>query len=312
MRVLITGAAGFLGRNFTRFHWNLGDTVFGVDDLSAEHSYWPDELPRTNRFQYDAQKWFQDGSSHWDLAYHFAAPVGGREKIENDPLFNADSLRLDSLFFRWAIKHVTTAVYPSSSAVYGVDFQQGGAGSLSESMFTPRALTWHRPDQMYGFTKLAGEILAWKSADYGLNVLCIRPFSGYGDDQSLEYPVPSIAARVAKREDPLTIWGSGTQTRDFVHIADLIAATLARVEAGVHGYQTMNIGSGVATSFFDVARILAEIAGYQPEIVADLTKPEGVKSRWANIAQMNQYYHLDHVPLTDGLAGVLRAHKEGA
>ena len=234
----------------------------------------------------------------------------GGSRSSSDPLFNADSLRLDSLFFRWSVKHVTTAVYPSSSAVYGTEFQKGGAGPMSESLFTPSTLTWHRPDEMYGFTKLAGEVLAWRSADYGLNVLCIRPFSGYGDDQSLEYPIPSIAARVARREDPLTIWGSGTQTRDFVHVADVIGATSARIEAGIHGYQTMNIGSGVPVSFFEVARILARSAGYKPELVADATKPQGVMNRWADITKMNQYYHLDRVPLVNGLEEILRVQEE--
>jgi UDP-glucose 4-epimerase len=309
LRVLVTGAAGFLGRNFVRHYLAAGDEVVGVDNLSNPHSYWPDELPNNRRHFGDVGEWLANWERKWDLAYHFAAPVGGREKIEGDPLFNADSLRLDSLFFRWATTNAKTVIYPSSSAVYGVTFQGRDSQSLGEDMFRPSNFTWHRPDEMYGFTKLAGEVLAWKSAAYGLSVLCIRPFSGYGEDQSLEYPVPSIAARVARREDPLTIWGSGRQTRDFIHVSDIVGATAARLDAGVSGYEVMNIGSGGPTAFIGVARALTRIEDYKPEIVTDTTKPEGVQNRWANVGHMLRYYQ-PKVALTEGLAAVLRAQKE--
>jgi nucleoside-diphosphate-sugar epimerase len=310
MRVLVTGAAGFLGRNYVRHHLERGDEVVGVDDLSNVHSYWPDELPVNRRHAEDLGEWLAgDWEQRWDLAYHLAAPVGGRLKIEGDPLFNADSLRLDSMFFRWAVRNVKTVVYPSSSAVYGVTFQGKKGQALQEGMFHPQNPNWFAPDEMYGFTKLAGEVLAWKSAAYGLNVLCIRPFSGYGDDQSLEYPVPSIAARVARREAPLTIWGSGTQKRDFVHVSDLVRATTARLDAGIHGYDSMNIGSGFATSFREVAVALAHLANYDPEIVTDTMKPEGVLTRWADVGRMSRYYQ-PRVSLTEGLRRVLRAQEE--
>lgn len=310
MRVLVTGAAGFLGRNFVRHHLAKGDHIVEVDDLSNPHSFWADS-DATDRCEVEFG-YFLDtvgDTAKYDLAYHFAAPVGGREKIEGDPLFNADSLRLDSLFFRWAVRNVKTALYPSSSAVYGVSLQGRDGQALTEGMFHPRSPQWFAPDEMYGFTKLAGEVLAWKSAAYGLNVLCIRPFSGYGEDQSLEYPVPSIAARVARREDPLTIWGSGTQRRDFIHISDLVLATVARLEAGVHGYDSMNIGSGFASSFQAIAVTLAHQAGYEPEVVADTAKPEGVLTRWADTSRMSRYYH-PRVSLKDGLQRVLRAQEK--
>jgi len=312
VRVLITGAAGFLGRNYVRYHLAKGDDVVAVDDLSNPHSHWlPADLGELDQIEAELGYFLNmvDGTSRYDLAYHFAAPVGGRVKIEGDPLFNADSLRLDSLFFRWATRNVKTVVYPSSSAVYGVTFQGKTGQALQEGMFHPSNPNWFAPDEMYGFTKLAGEVLAWKSAAYGLNVLCIRPFSGYGEDQSLEYPVPSIAARVAKREDPLTIWGSGLQTRDFIHVSDLVGATISRLDAGVHGYESMNIGSGRATSFIDIGKALAKIAGYEPTIVTDVTKPEGVQNRWCDTARMWRY-HQPKVSLTEGLTRVLRAQEE--
>ena len=305
--VVVSGAAGFLGRHFVRHHLALGHHVVGIDNLSAAGARWLDELPIERRFEADAGMFFSADAGReraYDIAYHFAEPVGGRVKIEGDPLFNADSLRLDSLFFRWAVKRAKLAVYPSSSAVYGVELQSAGGGALFEELFHPVNTKWSAPDEMYGFTKMAGEVLAWKSAGYGLNALCIRPFSGYGEGQSLEYPVPSICQRALDRQDPLTIWGSGMQMRDFVHVNDVVGATLARIDAGVYGYQAMNIGSGLPVPFTTVASIAADIVGYTPEIVVDSTKPEGVKTRYANTVKMRLYYK-PTVTLKDGLTRVL-------
>lgn len=303
--VLVTGAAGFLGRAFARHHLAAGDIVIGVDDLSSDHAFWPAELPPAGRVQLDAASYLATTDGPFDIAYHFAAPVGGRLKIEGDPLFNADSLRLDSVLFRWAIGKVGVVLFPSSSAVYGVGFQGGAGQILEEPMFHPRDLTWPAPDEMYGFTKLVGERLAYTAERYGLNTLCIRPFSGYGEGQSLEYPVPSIARRVVQHEDPLTIWGSGSQSRDFVHADDLVGATVARLEAGVTGYQSMNIASGTPTTFNEVARIMADIEGYAPTIVNDASKPEGVHARFGSTAEMSKYY-VPKIGLREGMERVVR------
>lgn len=303
-RILVTGAAGFLGRWFARHHLAQNDVVIGVDDLSNEHSHWPDELPEKWRVHLDAGKYFERTRYAFDIAYHFAAPVGGRTKIEDDPLFNADSLRLDSMFFRWALGRVGIAVYPSSSAVYGTQLQEGSGMKLHEGMFHPGTLTWLAPDQMYGFSKLVGEMLAWKAEGYGLNTLCIRPFSGYGEGQSKEYPVPSILARAKAHEDPLVVWGTGQQKRDFVHVEDLVGATIARLNAGVRGYKSMNIASGQATSFYEIAQVGAQLAGYKPNIGVDVSKPAGVSSRYGDPTVMNEYYQ-PSISLEQGLGRVL-------
>ena len=296
--VLITGASGFLGSHFL-------DWFIRSDD---DFDLWPMDIKlHPAGLPYDLQDmelWLEDFDIDVDLAIHMAAPVGGREKIEGDPLYNADSLRLDSVFFRWAVKHAKTVVYPSSSAVYGTQLQGTDAHSLHEGMFNAQDPTWLAPDEMYGFTKLAGERLAWAAAKYGLNTLVVRPFSGYGEGQSFEYPVPSIARRAMRREDPIEVWGPGTQKRDFVYVTDLISATMARLEQPVEGYETMNIGSGFPVSFNDVARICAEIVGYEPEIRNLADKPMGVFNRFADTGRMRRYYEPE-VRLREGLERVI-------
>ena len=296
--ILITGASGFLGSHF--LDWFIRSP--------ENYDLWPMDIkPHPMGIPYDLmdmEQWLEDFTVDVDLAIHMAAPVGGREKIEGDPLYNADSLRLDSVFFRWAVKHAKTVVYPSSSAVYGVQLQGNDAISLHEGMFDVRNPTWLAPDEMYGFTKLAGERLAWSAAKYGLNTLVVRPFSGYGEGQSFDYPVPSIARRALHREDPITVWGPGTQKRDFVHVTDLINATMARLNTPVNGYETMNIGSGFGVSFNEIARACAEIVGYEPQIENLRDKPMGVLNRYADTSRMRRYYE-PQVGLKDGLARVI-------
>lgn len=306
MKVLVTGGAGFLGRWFVKHHIEAGDDVLAIDDLSNPHSYWTHKV-EPYAHQEELQEALSELKATFDLAYHFAAPVGGREKISNDPMFNADSLRLDSLFFRWAVGKVGTVVYPSSSAVYPVALQEEGGQQLQEGMFSATNPNWLAPDEMYGFSKMCGEYLAHLASRYGLNTLCIRPFSGYGEGQSMEYPVPSIARRAINREDPITIWGPGSQRRDFVHVSDIVGATLARLSHGINGYQTMNIGSGWAASFDDIARICAGIVGYHPEIEHDETKPVGVMLRFADVKRMDGYYREPRVGLQDGLTRVIES-----
>jgi GDP-L-fucose synthase len=296
VRVLITGASGFLGS------WFLNHFI--VEDSS--HEIWmmdiqphPTGLPIDQR---DMVAWLDEFDEDVDLAFHFAAPVGGRVKIESDPMYNADAFRLDSAFFRWAIKHAGLAIYPSSSAIYPVSLQ-GATGSrlLHEGFISPRNPNWSAPDELYGFSKLAGEYMAWKAAEkHGLSTLCVRPFSGYGPYQSPDYPVPSILSRAIAREDPLVVWGPGYQTRDFVYVTDIVGATMARIEHGVTGYQVMNIASGFGSTFENIAKLAATIEGYSPKIESDPEKPSGVMHRRGDTDRMERYYDLT-VPLEQGL-----------
>jgi nucleoside-diphosphate-sugar epimerase len=223
----------------------------------------------------------------FDDVYHFAAIVGGRMKIEGDPMAVAQDLAMDAEFFAWAVKAKPGRImYPSSSAAYPIDIQtREHAIAVSEDQIS-FAGQLGQPDMTYGWSKLTGEYLAQIAAqDYGLNVACVRPFSGYGEDQELSYPIPAIAARAAAHEDPLIVWGTGKQGRDFVHIDDCIDAILLAMEKISDG-TAVNIASGKLTTFLEVAALFAELAGYKPEIKPLVDKPMGVHSRYADISKI--------------------------
>lgn len=212
--------------------------------------------------------------------YHFAAYVGGRMAIEKDPISIAQDLSIDADFFYWISRQPPKRVlYPSSSAAYPIDLQkEATATALKESDINFQQL--QEPDLLYGWTKLTGEYLAKLTAQhYGISIACVRPFSGYGEDQDLNYPIPAIVHRFVKKENPLVVWGSGKQARDFVYIEDVLDAMELAI-AHITDGSAVNISTGQPTSFLDIISILSKITGYQPDIQTSLEKPVGVFARY--------------------------------
>tara|TARA_B100000989_G_scaffold138440_1_gene102927 strand:- start:2453 stop:3502 length:1050 start_codon:yes stop_codon:yes gene_type:complete len=312
---LITGGCGFVGRNFVkRLYSTTEDTLLVIDDLSVgtHPTVWLD--PSFAKHKEGNVEYFGDDKriifinedirsilnglieredylyehfaleiDHFTDVFHFAAIVGGRATIDGDPMKVALDLAIDALFFRWTCLHKPSRVlYPSSSAAYPVDLQtESDAIALNETDINFKKMG--QPDMTYGWTKLTGEYLASIAAShYGVSVTCIRPFSGYGEDQDLSYPVPAIARRAALLENPFEVWGSGKQGRDFVHIEDVIDCTLLAMDHIKDG-RAINIGSGKLTSFLDLIEIFTSFAGYTPDIKPLLDKPVGVHSRYANM-----------------------------
>jgi nucleoside-diphosphate-sugar epimerase len=237
--------------------------------------------------------------------FHFAAIVGGRAKIDGDPMMVALDLSIDAEFFYWITRHKPARVlYPSSSAAYPVSKQtEDNTIQLTESDIDFNNMG--QPDMTYGWTKLTGEYLAHIAAKhYGIKITCIRPFSGYGEDQDLTYPIPAIARRAALKEEPFEVWGSGFQGRDFVHIDDVLDCTLEAMKT-IHDGRAINIGMGRLSTFREIIDIFCEFAGYNPEIKALLDKPVGVFSRYCSMENVEKELGWKaKISLRDGLKRV--------
>jgi nucleoside-diphosphate-sugar epimerase len=132
----------------------------------------------------------------------------------------------------------------------------------------------------------------------GLKVTVLRPFSGYGSDQALDYPFPSFIARAKRKADPFEVWGRGTQVRDFVHIDDVVGATFAAV---INDVKIMNICTGRPTSFIELAEMVMLQAGYLAPIKNNLDAPIGVEYRVGDPTQMLQVYE-PKISLEEGIA----------
>jgi nucleoside-diphosphate-sugar epimerase len=310
VRALVTGDAGFLGRHFRTELESRDWDVDGVDH------------PRM-----DCREFFTNTADqlaampgHYDLVVHCAAVIGGRAKIDGSPLETAVNLELDAAMFRWAARAKPGRVlYISSSAAYPVELQTEQAGRIrivrdddhglrlpESGLFAPLAdghpsgtRPVYTPDQVYGWSKVMGEVLAARLRETGVPVTVVRPFSGYGHDQSPDYPFRAFLERAMRREDPFRLW-CGDCVRDFIHVDDVVKGALT-IALDSLTEQPVNLCTGRGTSFTDLARMVTDAVGYSPEIIADPAAPSGVAYRVGDPERMLQSY-VPEVRLEDGIA----------
>ena len=284
MKILITGDAGFVGRHFRAKFESQGHEVVGVDIVNG----------------IDARDFFRTDNTYFDKVIHLAAVVGGRKMIEGSPLALAVDLAIDAEMFGWAMRTEPGCItYFSSSAAYPIRLQT--AGSTSSLQEEDIDLDWiSNPDLSYGWSKLTGEMLAAHARAAGLTVHIFRPFSGYGSDQALDYPFPSFIDRGKRKADPFQIWGDGNQVRDFIHIDDIVEGSLAGCLADI---EVANLCTGIPTSFNDLAALVAQVAGYTPEVQHLPSEPVGVQYRVGDPWFMETFYK----PKISLLEGIQRA-----
>jgi nucleoside-diphosphate-sugar epimerase len=326
MRVLLTGGLGFIGRAFAKRLLDDGHVVTIVDNMYSgqelydwmfkPNAYDPKtrSVPNLQLMIGDCRSFFASSGNIWsanrfDLIIHCAAIVGGRIKIEDDPLEVAIDLAIDAEFFRWVVdrKPYPKVVYFSSSAVYPLELQTREKHVLlSEPFVNFNTNRFSKPETSYGWVKLTGEYLAKIAHDkHHLEVAVYRPFGGYGCDQSLHYPFPSIIKRVVDGENPVMVWGSGDQERDWIHVDDIVEAVLTTYDK-LSG-KVLNLGTGIPTSFFQLAEnisYLAAVGDVYPSVRNDPLKPEGVFSRVADTFEMSKLY-IPKITLTEGIKRAL-------
>lgn len=318
-RVLITGGAGFVGRHFTQYFLDRGDQVLVVD--SIEHGTggidprdgWPLFDPRDYRgFHFhreDCRSYFSKAlTEEFDYALHLAAVVGGRLMIEEAPLAVAQDLSIDAAYWQWARQAAPRKTLCfSSSAAYPIRLQrEQGYQLLREDLIDFRR-DIGMPDMTYGWAKLSCEFLAQLAYEHhGLQTICYRPFSGYGEDQDLAYPSPSICRRVlaGKETSELTVWGSGRQMRDFIHIDDVVRGVAMTMDQ-INDASALNLSTGQLTSFRSFARTAAVLCGYDPLIRGMSNMPEGVFARGGDITKQGGLGFRAEISLENGIARLL-------
>src|SRR5271157_1781043 len=318
-KILITGAAGFVGRHFTKRFLDLGDLVVAVDSIvpmtggiDPGHGwplFNPCDYKNFHFFREDCRQFFlKHPDDDFDYSLHLAAIVGGRLMIENNPLAVAEDLAIDSAYWQWAVKaKPRKTICFSSSAAYPVMCQQrDNYRLLCEEMieFSGRIGV---PDMSYGWAKLTHEYLAHLAYEkYGLKSVVYRPFSGYGEDQDDTYPFPSICKRILRQngESRIEVWGSGDQLRDFIHIEDCVDGVLMSMDR-IDNADALNLSTGVYTSFKEFARLAAEICGYHPEVVGVSSKPSGVFARGGDTTKQQSYGFRFKTTFREGIEGAI-------
>lgn len=264
MKALVTGAAGFVGRHMTVELQTRGWTVDRCDVLLG----------------WDAQDMFRSSTrQRYDLVVHAAARSPHRAAIDGQPATHLYNQLLDAAMFDWAARTGQGRVLYLSSCV-----------ALDE-----------QPDD-YGALKLTGERMAAQARRAGVPVTVVRPYSGYGEDQTEDWPFGAFLARARRRVDPFEVWGDGQQVRDWIHIDDVVCGALAVVESGTE--EPVSLCTGVGTSMTDVARLACDVAGYMPEFEFRLDKPTAARRRVGDPTLLHRWY-VPQVSIEDGVKRAL-------
>lgn len=190
-------------------------------------------------------------------------------------------------------------VYASSAAVYG----NGDQPALSE---VARA----EPCSTYGADKLGSEWHAKLAAElFGVPTLGLRFFNVYGPGQPSDSPYSGVITRFCDRlvrGHPLTVYGDGRQTRDFVYVADVVQALLAGMHQVPTGGRVLNVCTGQAVAIVELAATLAELAGTRSKIIHESGRQGEVRhSRGCPRLLGDTLGVTARTPLVEGLASTL-------
>lgn len=294
MKILITGHKGFIGSNFYKKFDNGKNTIVGVDIKEG----------------LDCRDFFKTCTDKFDIIVFASAIVGGRQKIEGEPLAVATDLSIDAEFFNWAIKTKQPGkiIYFSSSAAYPISLQKNELKyKLKESDINLNDIK--NPDMTYGWVKLTGEYLAHFAKQQGLKIFLPRTFSGFGENQLLDYPFPSFIKRIVEKCDPFEIWGDGYQVRDWIHVDDVINGILACLDADY--MEPLNLGWSRPTSFRELAQLMFDISKWTPKngLKCIESAPSGVQYRCCDNTNMLKIY-TPKITLEEGIERCLNYYKK--
>ncbi|MFX0075682.1 MAG: GDP-mannose 4,6-dehydratase [Candidatus Hermodarchaeota archaeon] len=256
-RIIVTGAAGFIGSHLTEELLEKGAEVVGIDNLysgNIEYLHGVVENPKFKFHKGDIRdlnlllKLFED----IDIIYHLAAFISISQSIKMPELCNDINVNGTLNILNAARKkNVEKIIYPSSASVYG-----------DTPILPKREDTLREPISPYGVSKLACEayMLSYYHV-YGLKTITLRYFNIYGPRQidSSESGVIAIWLGNIIRNEDLTINGDGKITRDYLYIKDVIRVNLLAAEQDASG-EIINIGSGTPISLIDLAKLMLRIA----------------------------------------------------
>ena len=269
MRVLITGGAGFIGSHLTEALLTRGDSVTVLDDLSTgrlENLAHCDGHPNLQVVVGSIlnERLVDKLAERAEVIFHLAAAVGV-ELIVNKPLQSlTTNIRGSEIVLEMAHRYRCKTLITSTSEIYG----KNASGPLDEEqdriLGSPLKSRWS-----YSTAKSVDEILAylyWK--DKGLPTIIVRLFNTVGPRQTGYYGmvIPRLVTQALKGE-PLTVYGSGKQSRCFLHVGDCVKTLIDLVEhPQAHG-SAFNIGSHEEVTIEALAKRILELTGSASRIV---------------------------------------------
>ena len=303
-RILVTGAAGFIGSTLSDFLLAEGREVVGLDSFDPFYGE-EDKLrnlagaSRSGSFRLvrgdirDAATVGKVLAEHRaDGVVHLAALAGVRPSLERPTLYADVNVTGTSVMLEAAVRHgVARMVLASSSSVYG----ERADGPFRETDPVDR------PISPYAATKKACELVAHSFHHaHGVGVCCARIFTAYGPRQRPDLAIRKFADRMLRGE-PVPVFGDGSAQRDFTYVDDLVRGLVAALDAEP-GFSILNFGGGKTVSVLEMVRTLERHLGvaarfdWQPRQTGDVTRT------WADISLARRTLgYAPATPFDDGI-----------
>jgi UDP-glucose 4-epimerase len=297
-RAVVTGGAGFIGSHLTDYLIEKNIEVTVLDNLSngsKSNLDRSDTNLRIVKVDVCDQKQIEPFIRQADIVFDMAAIVGvelaTRLPVE---VLNTNIESIKSILGASLNSNVKKIVFASSSEVYG--------NSMTSPLKEDLPLS---PISHYGISKIVGESYLdafWEK--YGLDSSIIRYFNVYGPRQSttpLSYVVPSFIYQ-ALHQEPLKIYGSGKQTRDYTYISDAVEGTYLVAERGKGQATPYNISTNIETSLTDLAKLVCDTLGIECNISSVGKRKFDISSRCGDFSKAKKEVgYLPKIELKEGL-----------
>ena len=307
MKILITGGAGFVPSSTAkRLLEDPSNFVVLVDNfLTGSVDNLPNH-PNCKFIKCDVNNYHDLSpimcSYQFDYVFHYAAVVGVKRTLENPKMVLDDIQGIKNVLDLSKNTGVKRVFYSSSSEVYGepVHLPQNEETTPLNSRLP------------YAVVKNVGESY-FKSyyQEFGLEYTIFRFFNTYGPNQSTDF-VMSKFIRAALKDEDITLYGDGTQTRTFCYIDDNTEACLNAMKDESCINEVFNIGSDIIISIKELAEVVIKLTGSNSKIVHLPALEDGdMTRRQPDITKMKQLLKRDLVKLEDGVLNVIEAVKKG-
>jgi GDP-L-fucose synthase len=301
MKVLVAGATGLAGSAIANAFKSEGNEVVSASRATVDLT----DLDATRRFLNAIKPC---------LVIDAAAKVGGIGANNSKPVeFLSDNLRIQNNLMEASFDaEVEKFVFLGSSCIYPRDCPQ----PIKEEYLMTGPL--ESSNSAYAVAKIAGiEMINSYRKEYGLSWISLMPTNLYGPGDNFNlrdsHVLPALVRKFVEAEaanlPSISLWGTGSPLRDFLHVDDLARAVLLTSEKYDQSLH-LNVGSGHEISVKDLAFLVAQAAGFKGEIVWDSSKPDGTPRKLLDVTKISALGWRPTITLVEGIKKTIAWYQE--